>query len=172
MRIIVNTVKYNANRTAEQSNETMTPSLRELGGKVYFFWLLTGVSVFFCTSFPDSFPFALNSWLGYFFSWLAGLFFLVLNLNLPCLRLNVSVWVTVESTTVGLALEAVSVKEPSLGSLWWQKHPARGLFWRVSAGLLKQGLRCLNGIFRSYHLTCIKLSLLKTTCLQIRLTQS
>lgn len=37
MRIIVNTAKYNANRTAEQSNETTTLSLRELGVKVYFF---------------------------------------------------------------------------------------------------------------------------------------
>jgi len=36
MRTIVNTVKYNANRTAEQSNETMTLPLRELRGKVYF----------------------------------------------------------------------------------------------------------------------------------------
>lgn len=67
MRNIVNTVKYNANRIAEQSNKTMTLSPRELGERVYFSWLSTGVSVLFHISFPDSFPLALNSWLAYFF---------------------------------------------------------------------------------------------------------
>jgi len=68
-------------------------------------------------SFPDSFPLAVDSWLAYFFSWLAGLFFFFDSEMKSCLRLNVSLWVTVESTKVVLALEAVSVKKPSLGHL-------------------------------------------------------
>lgn len=159
MRIIVNTAKYNANRTAEQSNETMTLSLRELGGKVYFFFLTfdrSFSSVLYILSW--FFPSCSKFLAGIFLFLVSRTFFFYCSELKPCLRFNVSVWVTVESSKVGLALEAVSMKKPSLGSLWWQKHPTGGLFWRVSAGVLKQELRFLI-VFKCRPLTCMKLSL-------------
>lgn len=143
----------------ELQNEVMKQWIFPLGS-----WEEKFISSVFWQEFH--FCFVLLSWFfpsqskflaGTFIFLASRIWLFILNLK-TCLAFNVSVWVTVEYTKVGLALEAVGIK-PSLGSLWCQQHPTEGLFRRVSAGLLKQELRFLSGVFKIYCLTCIKLRL-------------